>query len=102
MKTDQPIRGAEGGVLLDVRLVPRARRDEVEGIYGDSLKIRVAAPPVEGRANEALLRFLGRKLGVSRSRFEIRRGRTSRRKLVWIDGVDEEAVRRALGLAQRG
>lgn len=90
------IREADGGVLLSVRVVPRAMRDAVDGVYGDTIKIRLAAPPVEGRANAALLRFLGRKLGVSRAALDMRSGRASRHKLVWIEGVTRDAVERAL------
>ena len=94
------IREAEGGVLLSVRVVPRAKRDAVEGILGDEIRIRLAAPPVEGRANAALLRFLGRKLGVSRSALELRTGSASRHKLVWIEGLTRSAVERALQAAR--
>jgi uncharacterized protein (TIGR00251 family) len=92
----EPIREGNGGVLLSVHVVPRARRDTVDGMYGDAIRIRLAAPPVEGRANAALLRFLCRKLGVSRAAADLRTGRASRHKLVWIEGVTRAAAERAL------
>ena len=77
---------------------PRARRSEVVGPHGGALRIRIAAPPVEGAANEALVAFLAGRLGVPRSAVTLRRGTTGRRKVVEIEGVALDEVGKALGL----
>jgi uncharacterized protein (TIGR00251 family) len=82
--------------LLRVRLTPRASRSQIDGWDGDLLRVRVAAPPVEGRANDALLRLLAEALGVPPSRLRLVRGRTSREKVVAVQGVSGEDVRARL------
>ena len=89
-------RGADG-VVLSVRVVPRASKNEVSGEMAGALKIRLQAPPVEGKANEALVDFLSDALGVSRTAIAIVSGRTGRNKRVAVSGVTEETVRRAMG-----
>ncbi|MGH8649610.1 MAG: DUF167 domain-containing protein [Burkholderiales bacterium] len=76
-------------ISLTVRVHPNARRDEIVGLYGDALKIKVAAPAVENRANAALVEFLGETLGVPRSAIVIRHGATGRRKVLEITGGPE-------------
>ena len=89
---------AGGGVTFAVRVVPRASRNEIAGIHGDALKIRLTAPPVEGRANEALIAFLARRLGVRKSQVEIVAGATSRRKMIRVTGLlVQEMEERLLG-----
>lgn len=77
-------RRAHDGWLLDVRVQPGARRTEVVGPLGDSLKIRVRAPANDGKANAELVRFLADRLGVPRSAVQIVRGQTSRAKTVRV------------------
>lgn len=84
----------EAGVILAVRVVPRASRSELQGIHGDALKIRLQAPPVEGKANRALVEFLAESLGVSRSGIEILTGDTNRNKRVLVRGVSMQQVER--------
>lgn len=74
-------------VQVSIRLQPRASRTEIVGPVGDALKVRVAAPPVEDAANEALLRFLARRTGLARSAIRLVRGRTARQKVVAFEGV---------------
>ena len=81
---------------LKVRVQPRASRDQVVGYRGDQLRLRVAAPPEDGRANEAVIALLARALGLPQSRVSILRGHASRNKLVLIEGVDEAEVQRRL------
>ena len=83
---------------LRVRLQPRARRDEVVGERDGSVLIRVTAPPVDGKANEALCRLVAKKAGVAPSRVTLVRGHTARDKTLDVDGVDIAALRAALGL----
>lgn len=87
-----------GGVEIRVRVQPRASRSEVVGAHGDSLRVRLAAPPVDGAANEALVELLADALGVPKRAVEIRRGHSGRTKVVRAEGVDEPAARRRLGL----
>ena len=75
-----------------VHVVPRAKATEVVGRYGDAIRIRLAAPPVDGAANEELVRFLAERLAVPRSAVAIVRGASARRKTVAVDGVTTEAA----------
>ena len=86
------------GVILTVRVVPRASKTEVRGEHDGALRIRLQAPPVEGKANRALIRFLAGKLAVPGNRVRIMSGENSRIKRVEIAGLDESRVRTDLGL----
>ena len=80
---------------LSIYVQPRAARTEVAGQHGEAIKIRVAAPPVDGAANEELVRFLAERLGTPRSAVTIVSGATSRTKRVRISGMtDAEAISR--------
>ena len=83
---------AGADVLLRVKVVPGASRDAIAGLLGDRLKIRVAAPPEDGKANAALLRFLAQKLGVRESQLEIVAGHGAPRKLVAVTGLSPADV----------
>ena len=72
------------GVLLSIRLQPRASSNEIGGASGAELRVKVTAPPVDSAANEALLRLLADKLDCRRNRLELLRGHTSRHKIVKI------------------
>ena len=78
--------------LLPVRLHPGARRNAITGEHDGALKIALTAPPVDGKANEALLRYLAEILGVSLSRIELKSGQTSRSKMVLITRIRAEEV----------
>jgi uncharacterized protein (TIGR00251 family) len=84
---------------LRVRLQPRAGRTEVVGEREGVVVIRVAAPPVDGRANEALCAFIAERAGVPKRAVSVVAGERSRDKVVRVDGVESIAVRRALGLS---
>ncbi|MBI3962819.1 MAG: DUF167 domain-containing protein [Deinococcus sp.] len=79
-------------MTLAVWVQPRAKRTEVAGRHGEVLKIRLAAPPVEGAANAVLCQFLAEALDLPQSAVTVVRGHTSRRKLVAITGASAEAV----------
>jgi uncharacterized protein len=83
-------------VRLTVHVQPGASRTEVAGTHGDAIKVRLAAPPVDGRANEALLRFLADRLGIPLRALTLVRGSSSRTKTVEIDGVAVAEVSRVL------
>lgn len=87
---------APGAVTLSVRIQPRASKNGIARMQDGTLKIRLTAPPVDGAANEALVRFLADALSVSKSQVEIVSGHTSRLKFVRISGIDEEGARRVL------
>lgn len=78
----------ENGVELFLHCQPGAKKTEVKGVHGDRLKIRLAAPPVEGRANEALIAWLSKTLGIPSSRIELLSGDTGRQKRVRLLGVN--------------
>jgi len=82
-------------LILKVYLQPKSSKNEVVGSYRDGIKIKITAPPVEGKANEALIRFLAKELGVSPSCIEITRGHHSREKTLKISGnIDRELAKK--------
>ena len=83
---------------IRVRVQPRASRTEVAGEHDGALRIRIAAPPVEGEANEALIRFLAKRLRVAPSRIAVVSGAASRTKTVEVEGVDADDVARILNV----
>ena len=72
------------GVTIHVHAQPGARRTEVVGLHGDCVKVRLASPQVDGKANACLIEFLARRLGVKKSQVTITRGTGSRRKTVFV------------------
>lgn len=83
--------------LLSVHLTPRSSQDKIAGWAGDVLRVRVTAPPVEGRANEALLRLLACALDIPTSRLRLAHGWTQRNKVVAIEGLTADEIRARLG-----
>lgn len=81
---------------LVVHVQPRAKKSEVAGRHGDAIKVRLQAPPVDGAANEELVRFMAEWLGVARRAVTITGGLTSRRKTVEIEGMGAEDLARRL------
>jgi uncharacterized protein len=77
-----------------VRVQPRAARSEIAGLHGDALKVRLSAPPVDGAANAALVELLAEALGVPRRCVRVVSGMRSRGKVVEVDGVNVENIRR--------
>jgi len=91
-----PYRFIGADLELDVHLQPGARRTEVTGIHGDAIKIRVRAPPVDGKANEALLEFVAEALQVPRGRCVLISGQASRQKRLRIEAPDRALAERVL------
>ncbi len=87
----------EKSCTLAIKAIPNAPRSEVVGWLGDALKVKVHAPPVEGRANEALREFLADSLDLPRRAVTVLRGGTSRQKLLRLTGVTLADVRSRLG-----
>jgi uncharacterized protein (TIGR00251 family) len=94
MTTDVP-----GGVVLSVRVIPRARRPGLAGARNDALLVRLTAPPVEGAANAELIEVLAGVLGVAKRAISIESGKRARLKRVRIEGVTKEFIRAACGLS---
>ena len=90
------LREVPGGVVLEILVQPRASRTRVVGEHDGRLKIQLAAPPVDGEANQALVAFLAGALGVRKADVTIERGDTGRRKTVRVSGTSAAAVQAAL------
>jgi uncharacterized protein (TIGR00251 family) len=83
---------------LAIKAIPNAPRNEVVGWLGEALKVKIHAPPLEGRANDALCEFLADELDLPRRAVTVLRGDTSRQKVVQISGLTLAAVKAALGV----
>lgn len=88
----------QNGVVLKLQVQPKASRTEVVGLHGEPprLKIRIAAPPVDGEANDELLRFLKKKLRVTSAQLQILRGESSKSKDVFCSGITADAAQKLL------
>jgi uncharacterized protein (TIGR00251 family) len=89
-------RSGDGRLLLTLHIQPGAKKTEVCGLHGDALKIRLAAPPVDGKANAALLAFVADRLDLPKSAVSLKSGQTSRRKVVEVAEPPADAVQRLL------
>lgn len=87
-------RVSEDTITLTLHVQPGAKKNEVAGLYGDALKLKLAAPPLEGRANEALLKYIAGLFGVPVRQVELRQGEQSRHKVVAVTGgrIDPESL----------
>ena len=85
--TDTP-----AGAVLALRIIPRASKNAIQGVHGDSLKIRLSAPPVDGAANAALIEFLADTLALPRARIQLLSGATARTKRVLLAGLTAAAI----------
>ena len=85
-----------GGVLLAVKLQPRASKNEIGDALGDELRIKVTAPPVDAAANQALIELLADRLDCARGQVELVRGQTSRHKTIRLHGLTVDTVVKAL------
>ena len=84
------------GVTFAVKVHPRARKNAITGVVGDALKLALTAPPVEGKANQAVIEFFAELFAISRSSITIASGETSRNKVIRITGMSAQAVERCL------
>jgi uncharacterized protein len=96
--THPTVQDTKGGAILTIQVQPKASKSECVGLHGNALKIRIAAPPVEGRANEALLAFLAKRLAVPPSTLEIHSGAGGRHKRVLCKTLTAADVLARLGL----
>lgn len=86
----------DDGLLLEVHVQPRASRNELVGLQGDSLKVRLTSPPVEGAANKLCREFIAKLLGIAKSRVTLVSGEKSRHKRLLIEGVALEDAEQKL------
>ena len=94
-----PLKEEKNGVLLKIKVQPKASHNQIVGIMDNALKIRLTAPPIDGKANLACLKFLAEALGVSRQQVELVSGQTGRQKLIRIAGLSPAQIQQALGLS---
>jgi len=87
---------SNNGVIITVHAVPRAAKDAIQGLHGDALKIRLHAPPVDGKANEALISFLSEKLNIPKSNIALKSGLNQRRKIIAINGISKLEIEKRL------
>lgn len=95
---DQPIEDADDGCRLHLYARPRASRTEVVGLHGNRIKLKVAAPPVDGAANDEIIEFVASELGVRKSDVEFVSGHSGKRKTLHIYGVSPAKVRQVWDL----
>ena len=91
-----PVSESAKGVVFTVKVHPRARKNAITGTVGDALKLSLTAPPVEGRANQAVIEFFADLFAIPRSSVTIASGETSRNKVVRIAGVSKPAAEQRL------
>jgi uncharacterized protein len=87
----------DGSIVLSVHAQPGAGRSAIVGRHGNAVKVKVAAPPEQGRANEALVAMLGQHLGLKGGEIEVVAGASSRTKKIRITGIEEQELAEALG-----
>ena len=95
------VQDTKDGAILTVHVQPKASTTGCVGIHGDALKIRVAAPPVDGAANDELIRFLARQLSISATSVQIKSGAGGRHKRVFVKGATAELVLARLNLGHQ-
>ncbi|NPU85436.1 MAG: DUF167 domain-containing protein [Syntrophaceae bacterium] len=91
-----PLTETKSGLMLKVRVLPRSSRTEASGVQDGALKLKIMAPPVEGQANEACLRFLAETLGIRKSQITLVTGQTSKTKTFALSGVDRRELEHRL------
>ena len=90
------LREGTGRTTLTLHIQPGAKKTEVAGQHGDALKIRLAAPPVDGKANAALINFVADRLGLAKSAVSLKSGQTSRRKVLEITAAPQDTAQRLM------
>jgi uncharacterized protein (TIGR00251 family) len=95
-----PVNETAKGVTFAVKVQPRARKNAITGAIGNALKLALTAPPVEGKANQAVIEFFAEFFEIPRSSVSIASGETSRNKLIRVNGVSAQHVRERLAAAK--
>ncbi len=83
---------ADGSITLTLHIQPGAKKTEIAGRHGEALKIRLAAPPVDGKANEALIKFVAQTLGLPKAAVRLKSGQTSRQKVLAVEGSNPAQI----------
>ncbi|CAA9450060.1 MAG: hypothetical protein AVDCRST_MAG80-2180 [uncultured Rubrobacteraceae bacterium] len=97
VRAEDFVRPVEGGVYVKLRVSPGAKSTAVKGLYGEgAIRLSVAAPPVEGKANAEVERYLARLCGLSRSEVTVVKGASSRDKLIFVSGIGPDEIRTRL------
>ena len=94
-----PLKESATGVSFAVKVHPRAHKEAITGVIGDALKLALTAPPVDGKANQAVIEFFADLFAISRSSVTIASGETSRNKIIRVSGISAEQVRQKLQVA---
>ncbi len=94
------VQDTKAGAVLTVHIQPKSSTTEIVGLHGDAIKIRVAAPPVDGAANDELIRFLARQLSTPVTSVQIQSGASGRHKRVLVKGATAQLVMARLNLGQ--
>jgi|SRR5579872_4133151 len=95
-----PLQESAGGTSFAVKVHPRARKNAITGTVGDALKLSLTAPPVDGKANQAVIEFFADFFQIARASITIASGETSRLKIIRVAGVSAEIIRQRLALQQ--
>ena len=95
-----PVNETAKGVTFAIKVQPRARKNAITGTVGDALKLALTAPPVEGKANQAVIEFFADFFEIPRSSVSIASGETSRNKVIRVSGISAQHVRERLAAAQ--
>jgi len=99
MSAGAPFHPHRDGTLIDILVQPRASKSEISGVHEGMLRIRIAAPPVDGAANDAVKLLLSKRFNVRRNEIQIVSGASSRRKRVLVRGLGVETAKGVLGLS---
>ena len=81
-------------IFLKVHINPNSKKNEIVGIFDNSLKIKISSPPVDGKANKAIIKFFSKFLNIPKSKIKIEKGDKSRDKLIAIEGFNESALKK--------
>jgi len=84
MSAPRCFQSSDSGTLLRLRIQPRASRDEIVGLHGEDLKVRISAPPVDSAANDSLIKYLSKQLDMPKSKVQLVKGQTSRNKTILL------------------
>ena len=86
------LKAHQDGIILKVKVTPNSSRNALAPEQGDRLSVKLTSPPVEGKANKQLLKFIGKKLGVPPSSIIVLRGHSSREKVLFVPGIDQDCA----------
>ncbi len=90
----------DGAILLKLYVQPRASRNEIAGLHNDALKLRLTTPPVDGKANKAVIAFLAKLFNLPKSSVVLKSGHQNRNKTVVVKGLNEERLLQVLKLGE--